>query len=436
MQAGQLRHRITLQQPKPGHDSVTDDSGEWVDVATRPAMIRPVSVKEIYAGQGYVGQQDVVMVIRYEPQFDVMNYQWRLFYQNRKYEVVGVMNVDMKDRWLKILTHRDQGDLRIKNPDFDGPLNHTVHTVIAGVVVMIQPAVRLEGLAALEQALRNLTSEDQIAGAKVIRSALMSASLPMYRDMQHKAPVSPQPDIRKRATKHGPVGSPKYRMRKSKKSGWVEIRPGFLKMKVRRRSYINKTGHGNRNISGSGLVKVRLGAFTPYAYMQEHGTDKAAAHPFVRPAFDAHWQATVQRFSVLLGRRLDTAQRKYAPMILEQGLFDYLKAHIQASVYAQLRGDRLPAVVYTLISDPVTVSTPGVEQVHASRYQIDCYHRKYLQVKTVSVTSPDRPATCAGVTLASIPSSCACLKTGRTAMLNRLACTASCWSLLFTTPDR
>ena len=72
-------------------------------------------------------------------------------------------------------------------------------------------------------------------------------------------------------------------------------------------------------------------------------------------------------------------------MILEQGLFDHLKQHTQASIYAQLRGDRLPAVVYTLISDPVTVSTPGVEQVHASRYQIDCYHRKYIQVKQLAV---------------------------------------------------
>lgn len=71
-------------------------------------------------------------------------------------------------------------------------------------------------------------------------------------------------------------------------------------------------------------------------------------------------------------------------MILEQGLFDHLKHHIQASIYAQLRGDRLPAVVYTLISDPINVSVTGVESIHASRYQIDCYHRKYLQVKQLA----------------------------------------------------
>ncbi len=130
MAIGKLRHAITLQRPKPGSDGVTDDSDEWLDVATRPARIRPVSVKEIYAAQGYVGQQDVVMEIRYESRFDDINHHWRVFFQNRKYDIVGVMNVDMKDRWLKIMTHRDQGDLRIRATDFDGALNKTVHEVM------------------------------------------------------------------------------------------------------------------------------------------------------------------------------------------------------------------------------------------------------------------------------------------------------------------
>ena len=72
-------------------------------------------------------------------------------------------------------------------------------------------------------------------------------------------------------------------------------------------------------------------------------------------------------------------------MILEEGLFAHLKqAKISASLYGQLRGDRMPAVVYTLISDPVTTSLPNVDQVRASRYQIDCYSRKYLQVKQLA----------------------------------------------------
>ena len=71
-------------------------------------------------------------------------------------------------------------------------------------------------------------------------------------------------------------------------------------------------------------------------------------------------------------------------MILEQGLFDHLKQHLNASIYGQLRGEHLPAVVYTLISSPVETSLSLVDQIRESRYQIDCYTRKYLQVKQLA----------------------------------------------------
>ncbi|MCW7552133.1 DUF3168 domain-containing protein [Endozoicomonas gorgoniicola] len=73
-------------------------------------------------------------------------------------------------------------------------------------------------------------------------------------------------------------------------------------------------------------------------------------------------------------------------MILEQGLFDHLKKHLNASIYGQLRGERLPAVVYTLISSPVETSLSIVDNVCASRYQIDCYSRKYIQVKQLATS--------------------------------------------------
>lgn len=71
-------------------------------------------------------------------------------------------------------------------------------------------------------------------------------------------------------------------------------------------------------------------------------------------------------------------------MILEEGLFNHLKQNINATIYGQLRGDKLPAVVYTLISNPTDISLPVVDQVHESRYQIDCYTRKYFQVKQLA----------------------------------------------------
>lgn len=72
-------------------------------------------------------------------------------------------------------------------------------------------------------------------------------------------------------------------------------------------------------------------------------------------------------------------------MMLEEGLFKYLKTTLPtASIYGLLRGPQLPAVVYTLISDPVSISVSAVDQIHESRYQIDAYTRKYLQSKQLA----------------------------------------------------
>ncbi|MCW7552134.1 HK97 gp10 family phage protein [Endozoicomonas gorgoniicola] len=165
---------------------------------------------------------------------------------------------------------------------------------------MIQLNVNLSGLKELEKQLRELSGPGSIAGAKVLRSAMMSTSLPLFRQIQRTAPIS--------------AGKP--RKRKSKK-GTVEIRPGFLKHKIRRRSYINKTGHGNRNISGSGLVKIRIGGFAPYTHFVEYGTDYGPRHPFtiapqpfIRPAFDAHWRGLLNNFSGILAKRLASARKR------------------------------------------------------------------------------------------------------------------------------
>lgn len=72
-------------------------------------------------------------------------------------------------------------------------------------------------------------------------------------------------------------------------------------------------------------------------------------------------------------------------MHLEEGLFKYLKTAIpNASIYGLLRGPALPAVIYTLISDPVSISVSAVDQIHETRYQIDVYTRKYLQSKQLA----------------------------------------------------
>lgn len=69
MPAGKLRHRVTFQRPdgegEREGERVTDQCLSWQDVATRSAQVRPVSVKEIYAAGGFLGQTDLVVTVRY-----------------------------------------------------------------------------------------------------------------------------------------------------------------------------------------------------------------------------------------------------------------------------------------------------------------------------------------------------------------------------------
>ncbi len=133
MNAGKLRHRILIQRPVDSGDSVTDDIPDYQDVAWRSAEVRPVTAKEIFAAQGFVGQLDVMVTIRYEPPFDDMNNTWRLWAQNRKLGIVGKLNPNMGDRWLKIVTTADQSDIRLRTEHFEQPLHHAVHVVLPGL---------------------------------------------------------------------------------------------------------------------------------------------------------------------------------------------------------------------------------------------------------------------------------------------------------------
>lgn len=133
MKAGKLRHRILIQRPADDGDSVTDHVPEYQDVAWRNAEVRPVTAKEIFAAQGFVGQLDVMVTIRYEPLFDDLNNRWRLWFQNRKLGVVGKLNPEMRDRWLKIVTTADQNDIRLRTEHFEQPLHEAVHVVLPGL---------------------------------------------------------------------------------------------------------------------------------------------------------------------------------------------------------------------------------------------------------------------------------------------------------------
>ena len=122
---GKLRHKVIIEQPTvcDPADAMTDEPQCW-------AAIRPVSAKEIFAAGGFVGQNDVAVTVRYDPRLDDMNHTWRIWWQNKKLGVAGVLNIDARDKWLKILTSCSEHNIRLKNADFDQPLHDVVNVVM------------------------------------------------------------------------------------------------------------------------------------------------------------------------------------------------------------------------------------------------------------------------------------------------------------------
>ena len=129
---GKLRHKVIIEQPATCDpaDAMTDEPQCWQSVIKCWAAIRPVSAKEIFAAGGFVGQNDVTVTVRYDPRLDDMNHTWRVWWQNQKLGVSGVLNIDARDKWLKILTSCSEHNIRLKNPDFDQQLHDVVNVVM------------------------------------------------------------------------------------------------------------------------------------------------------------------------------------------------------------------------------------------------------------------------------------------------------------------
>lgn len=132
MSPGKLTQRIIIEQPTACEppDTTTDQPQCWTTVVACWASVRPVSVKEIYAAGGHLGQQDMAITVRYDPLLDDLTSTWRIWWQNRKLDIVGKMNLDANDIWLKILTRRMTDDIRLRTEHFDEPLNHAVNVVL------------------------------------------------------------------------------------------------------------------------------------------------------------------------------------------------------------------------------------------------------------------------------------------------------------------
>lgn len=148
-------------------------------------------------------------------------------------------------------------------------------------------------------------SEIQIHGLKELEQALTQLPQALHGKVLGAAVREGAQEIRKEAQQKAPVGTITHQVgKKGRKSYIANVRPGHLKRNIKIR--IAKSSKGEAN----GYVYVSWKAY--YGAFVERGTRNMSAKPFMRPAFDAKWQATAKRIGELLWEKTAAAARNLA----------------------------------------------------------------------------------------------------------------------------
>lgn len=102
MQAGRLRHRVTLQKKSVTRDAMGGESVTWVDQATNePAAIEPLSARDRFLAQQAQPELTVRIRLRYRAEVSA---EWRVKYGTRIFAIVAPpINVGERNRELHLL---------------------------------------------------------------------------------------------------------------------------------------------------------------------------------------------------------------------------------------------------------------------------------------------------------------------------------------------
>ena len=100
MQAGLLRHRVTLQQRSTGEDALGQQTLVWTDVAALSAHIEQLAGRELMSANAEHAENTARVTIRYRPAvFEKM----RLLFGAVVYDITSVSDLDGRRRLLELM---------------------------------------------------------------------------------------------------------------------------------------------------------------------------------------------------------------------------------------------------------------------------------------------------------------------------------------------
>lgn len=98
MEAGNLRHKITLQAPAGGCDDPY--SAKWNDVCTVYASVMPLKGRELWEAQAAQSLIDHRVVIRYRAG---VRRNMRVVFGNRIFDILYIIDKGERHEWLQLM---------------------------------------------------------------------------------------------------------------------------------------------------------------------------------------------------------------------------------------------------------------------------------------------------------------------------------------------
>jgi len=99
MRAGELRHRVILQQPTLTRDDFGENIPTWTDIATIPAAVEPNAGRRYYEALQANAEVQGVVRIRYRSDIDPT---WRLSHNSRTLQIIAIKNPQERNKELLI----------------------------------------------------------------------------------------------------------------------------------------------------------------------------------------------------------------------------------------------------------------------------------------------------------------------------------------------
>lgn len=104
MRIGKLRHFVQVQRPIKTQTSTGAETVQWALVTSIWADVIPATTRqrERLAGNQILADMDTLIRMRVCPAIEGINATWRVVYKTKIYNLLGVANVDERDKEFEL----------------------------------------------------------------------------------------------------------------------------------------------------------------------------------------------------------------------------------------------------------------------------------------------------------------------------------------------